>query len=74
MIPPEEDDGVALSLTGAIEPKLATKRRRVGPRVTAVLRDDIVDGECIACVSVLPREGARHVDVGRLLNINGDRR
>ena len=42
-----------------------TEPRRV------MIRGDLVDGECIACPSVLPSSGARHADVGKMLNING---
>ena len=69
MIPLGADayDSDALPLDDGNAPVHVPEPRRV------MIRGDLVDGECIACPSVLPSSGARHADVGKMLNINGDR-
>jgi hypothetical protein len=69
MIPLGADgcDSDALPVDGDITPVNVPTPRKF------LVRDDLVDGECVACPSVLPSSGARHADLGLLLNINGDR-
>ena len=60
-------DSDAQALDGDITPIHVPTPRRV------MVRGDLVDGECIACPSILPPSGARHADLGNMLNISGDR-
>ena len=49
--------------------EILLKRRRC---TKSLQRDDIVDGQCVACVLELPLAGTSRVDIGRLLGISGD--
>ena len=68
MIAPEDDDGDEPPLACATGP-LAVSSTRTSTKL--IQRVDLVDGECTACVSVLPPD-ATHADLHVLLDINGD--